>query len=128
MAEERTASGTRQSQRIRCPSYRPRTTWRLPEIVTVRCSVSYSSLLLIMCCSIVKTVAPTSFHASHRHSSQETTAWTPATSSTEDAHSFHEPRVTPVVLPVRNIPVQRHDSGGDDRVAQMSKFTLFVHC
>ena len=31
---------TRQSQHIRCPSYRPRTTWRLPEIVSVSLALS----------------------------------------------------------------------------------------
>jgi hypothetical protein len=33
---------TRQSARIHCPSYRPRTTWALPEIVSVRVQIPVS--------------------------------------------------------------------------------------
>jgi hypothetical protein len=36
-----------QSERIRQPSYRPRTTWALPEIVSVRISALQSSVVLI---------------------------------------------------------------------------------
>ena len=35
----------RQSMRIRCPSYQPRTTWNLPEIVSVCISVSLKILI-----------------------------------------------------------------------------------
>ena len=39
---------TRQSERIRNPSYRRRTTWRLPEIVSVRISVVHPYLSLVL--------------------------------------------------------------------------------
>lgn len=51
--------------RIRCPSYRPRTTWRLPEIVPVCFSACETALRSIF--FLFKGVAPTFFTDRHRH-------------------------------------------------------------
>lgn len=62
---------TRQSQRIRCPSYQPRTTWRLPEIVSVRISISNTSLVFFSL--FLKGVPPTSFTGEHPHHDEDIT-------------------------------------------------------
>ena len=57
---------TRQSQRIRDPSYRRRTTWSLPEIVSVGLYISGLVLMLICFCSC-KGVRPTTFNRDETH-------------------------------------------------------------
>ena len=79
----------RHSQRIRSPSYRPRTTWRVSEIITVCCFVLCPSFVLIKYCAIIKGVPPTSLTARNthcQHSSQEVTASAPTVFLHENGH------------------------------------------
>ena len=77
---------TRKSVRLRSASYRPRTTWRLPEIVSVRFSACETDTSLNFD-FFSKGVAPTSFTGQHhRHQDIETYLQETASSPTVPYH------------------------------------------
>jgi hypothetical protein len=105
---------TRQSQRIRCPNYRPRTTWRLPEIVSVTISHSFhffrceSEFLLI-----IKAVAPTSFVRDHPHQEEGVAPFQETVASGAEVHDHGETR-------------HRHDSLDDMSERFPVSFSLLI--
>ena len=71
---------TQKSVCICCPSYRPRTTWRLPEIVSVCISACQKKKLLKR--NFFKGVAPTSFTDRHRRPQRDIETYLQETAST----------------------------------------------
>lgn len=57
----------RQSERIRSACYRRRTTWSLPEIVSVGFLFLCSAIVVLMCIFFLKGVPPASHIGEHSH-------------------------------------------------------------